>query len=140
LFHRQRRDRVAAILDHVARAAADADRADDLQDQVLRGDAVAQQPVERDREGLRLALQQALRREHVPDLGRADAERERAERAVRARVRVAADDRLAGLRRAEPRAAHVHDAALAADEAPQLDAELGAAPPQLTHLTRGPRL
>src|SRR5690606_34984852 len=116
LFHRQRRDRIAAILDHVTGAAADADRADDLEDQILRGDAVAQPPVQGDRERLGLALQQALRREEVPDLGRADAEGEGAERAVGARVRVAADDRLAGLRRAELRADHVHDAALPAEE------------------------
>jgi len=39
-----------------------------------------------------VALEDGLRREDVLDLGRADAERERAERAVRGRVRVAADD------------------------------------------------
>ena len=39
-----------------------------------------------------------LRREHVLDLGRADPERERPERAVRRRVRVAAHDRHARLR------------------------------------------
>ena len=38
LFHRQRADRAAAVLDHVTGAAADADRADDLQDHVLGGD------------------------------------------------------------------------------------------------------
>src|SRR5690606_37813622 len=100
--------------------------ADDLEDQVLRGHALAEPPVEIDRERLRLALQQALRREDVAHLGRADTERERAERAVRARMRVAADDRLAGLRRAELGTDHVHDAALTAEEAAQLDAELGA--------------
>ena len=51
---------------------------------VLGGDACAQPPVDVDRERLRLALQQALGREHVPDFGRADAEGERAEGAVRA--------------------------------------------------------
>ena len=39
-----------------------------------------------------LSLKQALRREDVLDLARADAEGERAERAVRRRVAVAADD------------------------------------------------
>ena len=49
--------------------------------------------LEADPQRARLALLQRLRREHVLDLGRADPERERAERAVRRRVRVAADDR-----------------------------------------------
>ena len=57
-----------------------------------------------------LLHQQRLRRQHVLDLARADAERERAERAVRAGVRVAADDRHAGQRRALLRPDHVHDA------------------------------
>ena len=79
-----------------------------------------------DRERLRPTLQQALRREHVADFGRADAEGEGAERAVRRRVTVAADDGLAGLRRAELGTDDVHDAALLAAEAEQLDAELAA--------------
>ena len=71
-------------------------------------------------------LQQALRREHMADFGRADAEGEGAERAVGRRVAVAADDGLAGLRRAELRTDDVDDAALLAAEAEQLDAELPA--------------
>ena len=58
------------------------------------------------------------------DLRRADAEGEGAERAVRARVAVAADDGLAGLRRAELRTDDVHDAALLVLQPEQLDAEL----------------
>src|SRR3546814_17659878 len=50
--------------------------------------------------GLRAAQQQRLRREHVLDLRRADAEGERAEGAVRRRVAVAADDRGARQREA----------------------------------------
>ena len=49
-------------------------------------------------------LRQALRRQHVLDLRRADAERERAERAVRRRVAVAADDRHSRLRQPRARA------------------------------------
>ena len=56
------------------------------------------------------------------DLGRADAEGERAEGAVRAGVAVAADDRHARLRAAELRPDHVHDAAPRVAEAEQLDA------------------
>ena len=59
---------------------------------------------------LRLACEQRLRGQHVLDLAGADAERQRAERAVRGGVRIAADDRHAGQRRALLRADHVHDA------------------------------
>ena len=59
---------------------------------------------------LRLRCQQALRREHVLDLGGADAEGEAAERAVRAGVRIAADDRHPGQRGALLGPDHVHDA------------------------------
>ena len=53
---------------------------------------------------------QALRRQDVADLRRADAHRDGAERAVRGRVAVAAGDGHARLRQAELRADHVHDA------------------------------
>src|SRR5690606_4867136 len=105
-------------------AAADADRADDFQNEVLRRHARRPVALELHGQRLRPALQQALRREHMADLGRADAEGEGAERPVRAGMRVPADDRLAGLSRAELRPDHVHDAALPAVEAAQLDAEL----------------
>src|SRR5262249_7560305 len=134
---RHRANSAAAVLDNVTRAAADADLADHAQDHVLRGDARRELAVEVDRERLRLALEQALSGEHVADLGRADAERERSDRAVRARVRVAADDRRAGLRRAELWPDHVHDAALAVEEAAQLDAEVLAVLLHLPDLLRG---
>ncbi len=54
-------------------------------------------------------LDHALGREHVLDLARADPEGERAEGAVRGGVRVAADDRHAGLRNAELGADHMND-------------------------------
>jgi hypothetical protein len=95
-----------------------------VQDQVLRGDAGTQLAAYVDRERFRLALQQALRRQHVADLGRADAECERAECAVRRRVAVAADDRHAGLRGAEFGTDHMDDAAMGAAPAVQLYTEL----------------
>ena len=67
--------------------------------------------------GFRLALQQALRRQHVLHFAGADAERERAERAVRRGVAVAADDRHAGLREALLGSDDVDDALLVAVEA-----------------------
>ena len=123
LFHRQRLDRAAAVFEDVAGAAVHADRADDVQDQIFRRHAGLQFAVDGDRERFRFALQQALRRQHVADFGGADAERERAERAVRGGVAVAADDGHAGLRRAEFGADHVHDAAMRAVPALQFDAE-----------------
>ena len=63
--------------------------------------------------GLRRALQQALRGQHVLHFAGADAERQRAERAVRGGVAVAADHRHAGLREALLRSDDVHDALLA---------------------------
>jgi hypothetical protein len=66
--------------------------------------------VDPDQHRLGLLDQQALRGQHVLDFGRADAERQRAERTVRARMRVAADDRHAGQRRPALRADHVDDA------------------------------
>ena len=73
-----------------------------------------------------MLLDEALRGEHVLDLARADAERERAERAVRGGVRVAADDRHARLRDAQLRADHVHDALAVGAERVDRDAELRA--------------
>ena len=90
-----------------------------------------------DGEGLRLALQQALGREHVADLGGADAEGEGAEGTVRAGVAVAAHDGHAGLRGAEFRADDVHDAAPRVAHAEQLDAEFGGVALELAHLLGG---
>ena len=77
-------------------------------------------------EGLRLALQQALRGQHVLDLAGADAESQRAECAVGGGVAVAADHGHAGLRESQFGADHVHDALLAAVHAQAADAELAA--------------
>ena len=59
---------------------------------------------------LGLRLQQRLRGQHVLDFARADAEGQGAERAVRRRVAVAADDRHARLRVAQLGADDVDDA------------------------------
>ncbi len=136
LVHVERANGLAAILDDVARAARDADLADDGENQVLRRDARGQPSAHVDGERARLALQQALGRENVADLRRADAERERAERAMRARVTVPADDGLARLRDPELRADDVNDAALRMPQAEQLDAELAAVRFELPDLPR----
>ena len=97
----------------------------------------AQLAVDVDRKRLRLALQQALRREHVADFRGADAEGQRAERAVRARVAVAADDGHARLREPEFRTDDVHDAAIGVPQPQQLDAELARSSSRAAHLPRG---
>ena len=104
------RDDFARVLDAVADAAARGDLADEVQDQVLGRDAGAELAVDAQLERLGLRLQQRLRGQHVLDFARADAERQRAERAVRRGVAVAADDRHAGLRVALLRADDVDDA------------------------------
>ena len=72
--------------------------------------------------------------QHVLDLAGPDAEGECAERAMRAGVRVAADDRHPGLGEPELRADDVHDALLAVAHRVQPDAELGAVAAQRLHL------
>ncbi len=118
----------------MARAAIDADPADDREHQVLGGHSRSEASSRLDAQCARPALQQALRREHVADFGRADAEGEGAERAVRARVAVTADDRPAGLRRAELGADDVDDAAAVVAQAEEVDAELGAIALELANL------
>ena len=100
----------AGELDDVADGAVDAHLADRAEDQVLGGDAGAERAVVVDAHRLRAWLHEALRGQHVLDLARADAEGERAERAVRRRVAVAADDRHARLGDAELRPDDVDDA------------------------------
>ena len=114
--------------------------ADRAEDHVLRRHARRQVAVEANAHRARPALRQALRREHVLDLGRADADRERAERAVRRRVAVAADDRHPRLRQAELRADHVDDPLPAAAGREERHAELRAVPAQGIQLRLGERI
>ena len=103
-------DRLAGIFHHIAGAAVGADLADQRQHHVLGGDAGRRLAVKLISMFLAFARAQRLRRQHVLDLGRADAERQRAERAMRGGVAIAADDRHAGLRPPLLRPDHVHDA------------------------------
>ena len=90
-------------------APVDADLADRRENHVLGGHAEAELALVADPHRARLALHQALGGEHVLDLGGADPEGERAERAVRRGVGVAADDRHARLRHAQLGTDHVDD-------------------------------
>jgi hypothetical protein len=110
-FHRHLADGAAGILDHVAGAAGGAELADDGQDHVLGRDAERQAAFDQHAHVLGRLLDQRLGGEHVLDLRGADAEGQRAERAVRRGVAVAADDGHARQGQALLRADHVHDAA-----------------------------
>ena len=94
----------------MAGAARRADLADDGEDDVLGGDARRKRAVDLDAHVLGLGLDQGLGREHMLDLGGADAVGERAERAVGRGVAVAADDCRARQREALLRPDDVDDA------------------------------
>ena len=81
--------------------------------EVLGGDARRQRALDRDGHRLGPGQRQGLRGQDVLDLAGADAERQRAEGAMRRGVRVAADDRHARLGQAELRADDVDDALVA---------------------------
>ena len=117
--------------------AGGADGVQDAERGVLRGDTRRQRPLDAHLHGERPRLAQTLRREHVLDLGGADAEREGAESAVRGRVRVAADDDAARLRQPQLRADDVHDALPAVAGAEAGDAALVAVALQRVHLRAG---
>ena len=111
----------------VADAAVHAEPADDLEDHVLRVDAARRAGrCTRDAPHLQRVQREALRREHVAHLRRADAERDGAERAVRRGVAVAARDRHPRLRQPQLRADDVDDALRAARQVEQPDAMLAA--------------
>ena len=122
--HREVADRLAAVFDDVALTAAGADLRDDRQNNVLGGGVRRQLAVHVDRHRLERLEAQRLRRHHVLDLGGADAERERAERAVRGRVGVAAHDGHARLGQAQNRGERVDDALIGVAQRVQPHAEL----------------
>ena len=108
----------------IAGAAGGADLADDGENDVLGGDAVRQLAVDHRAHVLRFLLDQRLRRQHVLDLGGADAVRQRAERAVGRGVAVAADDGGAGQRKALLGADDVNDALTLVELVVIFDAEI----------------
>ena len=109
-FHAQVADGRAGKFDGVARAAGGADFADDGQHDVLAGQARGQLALDLHEHVLGLFGQQSLRGQHMFDLAGADAVGQRAKRAMRGGVRVAADHRHAGQGGAVFRADHMHDA------------------------------
>ncbi len=109
-FHRQIADRFAAIFDDVTGAASGAGFADHRHGDVFRGHARLQLAGDFHLHVLRFLLDQRLRCQNMFDLGRADAMRQRAERAVGRGMAVAANDGHAGQGPALFRANDVHDA------------------------------
>src|SRR5208283_258893 len=103
---------------------------DDPEDQILGAYSDAEFAVDPNLKRLRPLLPEALRRQHVLDFAGADAERERAERAMRSSVAVAANDRHPRLREAKLRPDHMHDSLLARSDVEQLEAKFRAIPPQ----------
>src|SRR6266404_1758400 len=124
--HGEAADGFATVFGDVSIAAADANFADDSENDVLGGDAGGALAVHHDVQRFRARLHQALRGENVLDLAGADAEGERAERAVRGCVAIAADDGLPGLRDAQLRPDDVHDALLLAVHVKEADAGFAA--------------
>ena len=95
-----------------------------MEDEILRDGSGRKRTLDLDGERLRHALRQRLGGEHVLDLRGPDAERERAERAVRRGVRVTTDDHRTRLSESELRTDHVHDALVPVTHPEQRDAEL----------------
>ena len=108
----------------MAGAAGGADLADDREDDVLGEDAFAALAVDDDAHVLGLRLDQRLRRQHMLDLRRADAMRQRAEGAMRRRMAVAADDRRARQGEALLRPDDMDDALAAVVLVEIIDAEI----------------
>ncbi len=134
LLHGQAADRLAGVLEDMARPATDADPGDQGQDDVLGAHAGREPSVDPDLVGLRVALEQGLGRQHHLDLAGADPEREGPERAVRAGMRVAAHDGHPRLGQAELGTDDMDDALGRVADAVQRDPELGAVGLELVDL------
>ena len=96
-FHGQAADGAAGIFDHMPGRPRGADFRNDGQDHVLGRHALRPAAIDGDPHGLRLALPQRLGRQHMRDLGAADAEGQRPERPMGGGVAVAADQQQPGL-------------------------------------------
>lgn len=133
-FHRQVADRAAGKFQCMAVAAGGADPADHRQHDVLGGHAERQRAFHAHLHVLHLLGDQALRGQHMLDLGGADAVRQRTERAMRGGVRIAADHGHARQGGALLRADHMHDALARIVHLELEDAEVVAVLIQRLHL------
>ena len=133
LVDRHRLEGWSAVFVGEPDAALDAEAADDREDQILRKDAAGQRPVDLDATYFQRIEGQALRREHVAHLRRADAEGNRAEGAVGRGVAVAARDRHPRLRQSQLGSDHVDDALIVVAGRPEMDAGVAAVALQRSH-------
>ena len=124
LVHGEVANRLTTVFDHVTLAAAGADLGDDRQNDVLGRRVRGQLAVDVDGHGLERLQRQRLCGHHVFDFGSADAERQRAERAVRRRMRITAHDGHARLGQAQNRGERVDDALIGVAQRVQAHAEL----------------
>ena len=139
-FHRKSAHGFAGILEDMPVAAGDADFSDQRENQVLGRNSFRPFAVEAHQRRLRFRLREALRRQHVLDLARADAESQSAERAVRRSMAVPAHDGQSGLRNAEFRPDNMHDALIAAVHVEESNARLFAIARQRFELPRSVRV
>ncbi len=128
LVHRHPLDRVAGVLVGIAHTTVDAEPADDLEDHILGVDPATEPAGHLDTAHLQRVERDALRREHVAHLRRADPERHGAERPMRRGVAVPARDRHRRLGQAQLRTDDVDDPLHAARKIEQANAGLAAVP------------
>ena len=136
-FHGQLADSLAGVLYGVSCRARHAYLADDSQDDVLGGHAGGERAVHPYLHRLGLELAQGLGGEDMLDFGCADADCERAERAVRGRVAVAADDDLPRLSQPLLRPYDVDYPLIRAEAVVERDAEILAVALQMLELLGG---
>ena len=140
LFHRQAADGFACEFKDMTRPAADADLGDQREDNIFGRNAFGQSPIHADFISLGFFLQEALRGEDMLHFGGADAECQRAERAMRGGVTVAADDGHAWLGATKFRSDDMDNAAMRTGHAVQGDAEFGGVGFHLLDLRRSHRI
>ena len=124
--HRHRTDRRSAVFDDEPGGAAEAELGNQRKHDVFRRHTGMQRAGHIHGEGFERRLQQALRGKGLLDFARPNANRQRAECAVRRRVAITTHDGHAGLRQPQFRADDVHDALMLAREAIACDPELPA--------------
>ena len=117
-------------------AAAGAYAIDDGEDDVLRAAPSGKFTLHVDRHRLRQFLREGLRGQDVFDFAGADADRQRAERAVRGRMRITADDDHSRLRVALFWSDHVDDALAGCTHREERDTEVRGVSAQRVHLLR----
>ena len=122
-LHGEFTDRLSPVFEDVTLAPTGSDLRDDGKDDVFRGRPLRQGTVHGDRHRLEGGEWQGLGREDVFNLAGPNAESEGSEGAVCGGVRVAADDRHAGLGQSELRADDVHDSLVGVAEGVQADPE-----------------